>query len=197
MPIPYMDILLDVENLYTMDEILGYLKQKNEFWTMNRFRDRYIDNFDTDIVVDFPAHDQFMGYLLVPVKEGFLYLPYDEDTTGSDSFVLEDAKLVDVTFLANQICEYKTYYGNLIKTLTDARTILETEKLPMKKAGNYVAFVEDDENRDVNVNKKLREITEESYASGFLVTIISTTYANGRYAITYQLKPDPSFHSPM
>lgn len=124
----YMGIQLIPEKLLSKDALLCRLEGTNVNHSgLEEIRDEYSDVFGKDIVWNYPLDDDLhTGFMFIPVKEGFLSLPYNEVRKGTfEEFLLDEAKLFDLESLRCAIDSWNRYSEGLIQALTEAKTIME------------------------------------------------------------------------
>lgn len=124
----YMGIQLTCEKLLSKDALLCRLEGANANYSgLEEIRDEYSDVFGKDVVWNYPLDDDLhTGFMFIPVKEGFLSLPYNEVRKGTfEEFLLEEAKLFDLESLEGAIDSWNQYSEGLLQALTEAKTIME------------------------------------------------------------------------
>lgn len=124
----YMGIQLTSEKLLSKDALLCRLEGANANYSgLEKIRDEYSDVFGKDVVWNYPLDDDLhTGFMFIPVKEGFLSLPYNEVRKGTfEEFLLEEAKLFDLESLEEAIDSWNQYSEGLLQALTEAKTIME------------------------------------------------------------------------
>lgn len=94
----------DIEptNLLTMENALGLLRMAPNYHSISAMRDGFVDQFGKELIVHYPISDGMsLGGYILPVQEGFLWLPYDEVSRSDGELLrLENARL-----LTNDECE--------------------------------------------------------------------------------------------
>lgn len=124
----YMGIQLIPEKLLSKDALLCRLERTNANYSgLEEIQDEYSAVFGKDIVWNYPLDDDLhTGFMFIPVKEGFLSLPYNEVRKGTfEEFLLDEAKLFDLESLEYAIDSWNRYSEGLIQALTEAKTIME------------------------------------------------------------------------
>lgn len=126
----YMGIQLIPEKLLSKEALLCRLKGSNaNYRGLEEIREDYSDIFGKDIVWNYTLDDDLhTGFMFIPVKEGFLSLPYNEVREGTfEEFLVEEAKLFDLESLQDAIDSWTRYSDGLIQALTEAKRIMEGE----------------------------------------------------------------------
>lgn len=132
----YMGIEVAPIKLFSRVRILALLHfQYNHGKTLNLIREQYTNIFGIDIVWRYPIFDIVgEGGVLIPVREGFLWLPYDSDMVQpTENFRTQEAHLLDQKEIGTLLRELNTYTDDLKTTMADA----------LSASGNTVKF--DDE----------------------------------------------------
>lgn len=85
-------------DLKSKHEVLGYLAEHGEnLTTLSECFSCYLEKYDNELFWHYPISDELhAGAYFVPVREGFLSIPYNSiDTESYEVLYLEDAKLLD------------------------------------------------------------------------------------------------------
>lgn len=128
--------------LLTQNELLEQLSE-GEYTDreLSRIRDAYMETLGFDPIWRYPfCHDGGLGAVLIPVREGFLWLPYNIiDIEDNEIYDAENARLLD-----SESCEY---------LLQDMKEYMESLTAVMR----YVA----DELKEIEKIKKMEAQGEE------------------------------------
>lgn len=112
-----------METLFSKKEVLQLLKLKGAFdSTLDFVRERYTDRFGLPLIWKVPISDDMRGRgTIVPVREGFLYLPYRTvyETQGA-RYILKDSELLSQDALAKLMQEVQAYLTDLHTFLLEA-----------------------------------------------------------------------------
>ena len=127
----FAGVILDTDKLLTMQDILDELEDDPTDRQLGHIREKYDSSFGKDIIWRYPISDGYhMGTCIIPVKEGFMSLPYDEAVKEDyEIYIPEDASLFkepeDFDFF---IDDYESYSRALLNILSDARRIWYNKK---------------------------------------------------------------------
>lgn len=126
----YMGTKMNFSKLLGKDEIIHRLQKTGpNYKSLEDIRDEYIDLLGTDPVWNYVLDDDLhTGFMMIPVKEGFFALPYDEVYKDTyEQYVLEDAKLFDYDSISNYIDNWERYTSGLLKAFREAQALLSKE----------------------------------------------------------------------
>lgn len=120
--ITYMGKHIERKRLCSMEYILSLLKNEGPcFTTLVNVRDRYDKAFGNELYWNYPFCDGVHnGAGILPVQEGFLWLPYDEvDTDTYEQYVLNDASLLTAEEATTLVKELRAYTEGVCAALED------------------------------------------------------------------------------
>ena len=88
----YMDRTLNPDELPTKDELLEQLRKAGSCWNaISELREGQFERYANELVWHYPISDSnFYGGYITPVRDGFLFIPYDEVRIRSDEHLLLD-----------------------------------------------------------------------------------------------------------
>lgn len=95
---------LDRVKLMSRDEVLAFLTENGEHEpSLAKIADQYETQLGFDPIWRYPlSDDMHEGAFIVPVKEGFMWLPYDEiDTEYYEILLPDEASMLDA-----ECCDY-------------------------------------------------------------------------------------------
>lgn len=127
----YMGIYLDRTKLPTQQEVLEYLETNGASdRQLAYFRDKHHEAFGKELIWNYPICDgEHFGFYIVPVREGFMNLPYNElDEHEHELLVLENAYLMSAEFLEVFLRDWHSYSNGLVKAMEEMITILKEEE---------------------------------------------------------------------
>ena len=122
----YMGISLDFEKLLSREELINTLQRNgSNYKALSNIRDQYCEAFGVELVWHYRLDDgMHTGFMMVPIKEGFLYLPYDiVNEDEYEVFRLDHAKMFDDQSFDNLIADMKSYAKEICRTMQEARGI--------------------------------------------------------------------------
>ena len=119
--------------LYSKERVLELLTANgSNYQALNIIQDAYIGIFGNELIWTYPICDgDGLGGMIVPVKEGILWLPYNEVLrVEGEVFDLNAAVLLDTESLTFLKEDFLRYQAVLIQVLDDAIKITQylTEK---------------------------------------------------------------------
>ena len=118
----YMGLGINRSNLYSKDEVMNLLDRCGGFdSTLDKVRDTYTDRFGNQLIWKYPFSDSMQGGgTIVPVQEGFLFLPYNCVLEHGDArYQLSGAELLSAEDIRTLQKECKTYMDGLLAALGD------------------------------------------------------------------------------
>lgn len=112
---------LDKSKLMTKKEVLAFLNENGENEpSLALISDRYETDFGINVVWKYPlSDDMHSGAFIVPVREGFLWVPFDEVDNEYYEILLTD----EVSLLDAECCAH--FQDTLRKYTDDLCTVLE------------------------------------------------------------------------
>ena len=113
---------IDMNALWSMEKVLNYLRENSGSYSdLMDIDDQYdLETFGEELPWHYFLSDaRYKGAYVLPVKEGFLYLPYDNCNAeyGHEQFLLEGAHLCDENELRFMAEEANAYASGLVRTL--------------------------------------------------------------------------------
>lgn len=120
--ITYMGQRIERKRLFTKHYILALLEDEGAcFTTLENVRNWYDQQFGNELYWNYPYCDGLHnGAGILPVQEGFLWLPYDEvDSETYEQYLLDDASLLTAAEVQSLLKELKAYSGGLCAALED------------------------------------------------------------------------------
>lgn len=128
----FMGIVISGEKLLSKDEVLTCLEVngRNER-ALTLIRDRNEDMFGADLMCHIPISDGgCLGMFLVPVKEGFLMLPYDTvDRYQGELITIKEARLLDRGDLHFLLKDIETVFEGLTRNIREAIKVEKRRKV--------------------------------------------------------------------
>jgi len=118
----YVDIFksLDLLKCLSKTEVLNFLAENGEYESsIAMLSEQYARQFGIDPIWRYPLSDGWhSGAFIVPVREGFMYLPYDEVDSDYFEIVLpEAATMLDSGCCERFMRELKEYADTLLEVL--------------------------------------------------------------------------------
>lgn len=123
----YMGWPWQPEKLLSKDELLEELKSGGETdRAMASIRHYEEEIADQELMWWYPISlGGYAGAFIVPVKEGFLCVPYDEmDREEGELLLLHDAELLSAGTLETLASSFRSYADSLCAALEEARDIV-------------------------------------------------------------------------
>lgn len=130
-PGQYMGSPLDFSLLIGKEDLLRRLEGGGaNYPALEEIRDEYSERFGRDLVWNYMLDDDLhTGFMLIPVKEGFLSLPYDEVLENTfEQYLLEEARLLDQESLEYSINSWQQYSNGLLQAMEEAKELIEGGK---------------------------------------------------------------------
>ena len=118
----YMGVTVNPLRLFSKDRVLSLLFHSGASCdTLDYIRDRYRRVFGKDLVWRYPILDTVEdGCVLIPVREGFLRLPYDSgDAEPTEYYRTGDAHLLDHEAIGTMLRELNAYTDGLRSALSE------------------------------------------------------------------------------
>ncbi len=125
--IAYMGKQIERKRLFSKHYILHLLEEEGACFTaLENVRNWYDQQFGNELYWNYPFCDGLHnGAGILPVQEGFLWLPYDEvDAETYEQYLLDDASLLTTAEAASLLKELKAYMKGLCAALDDIGTEL-------------------------------------------------------------------------
>lgn len=129
----YMDVDVEPLRLFTKERILALMYYKGAYGpTLDWIRKQYESLFGAELVWRYPIMDDAKeGCVLIPVREGFLRLPYDgqmEDTY--EYYQVKDAELLNRQSLETLHRELTSYAAGLASALSEMAVAVDGVPIP-------------------------------------------------------------------
>lgn len=132
----YMNVEIDPESLPTKDELIARLKEDGG--TDRAFapvREEQYERYGSELVWRYPISEGYAaGGFILPVREGILWVPYDEiEKEEGEILLLDDAELLDAGACEVMADDFRRYADGLCSMLREAAVIcegLEQEEAP-------------------------------------------------------------------
>lgn len=110
----------DKRKLWTMDKVLAYLrKHGSSDRELDEIRDKLARRLKVDPAWRYPVSDGFnAGGVILPVEEGYLFLPYNEmDREDYEIYDLDRAYLLDQDAIGYLLDEFRSYADALCEEM--------------------------------------------------------------------------------
>jgi len=127
----YMGLEIDQNKLSTKQEVLDYLETYGPTdRQLAYFRDQHHEIFEQELIWNYSICDgQHFGFYIVPVREGFLNLPYNAlDEEECEIFVLENAYLMSREDLELFLDQWRSYSDGLMSAMEDMIANMKKEE---------------------------------------------------------------------
>ncbi len=118
----YMGMRINKTNLYGMDELLNILNRYGGVdSTLDKVRNTYTERFGNQLIWKYPFSESMHGGgTIIPVQEGFMFLPYNCVYEGEGArYQLRGAELLSADNIRTLQNECKTYVEGLLSALGD------------------------------------------------------------------------------
>lgn len=120
-----------LDTLKSRNELLDFLYAEgaNES-SLLRFATDYKENQNNGLFWKIPIKDQdHLGAFFILVKEGVLYLPYDDaDKIHGAIISFDDMKLADYSTVVSYLRSFQSFYGSTTDVLNDLRNYLNKKE---------------------------------------------------------------------
>ena len=118
----YMGLAIDRSNLYSKDALIKLLDTCGGLdSTLDKVRDTYTERFGNQLIWKYPFSDSMQdGSTIIPVQEGFLFLPYNcVFEHGGARYQLSGAELLSAEDIRTLQTECRAYMDGLLSALRD------------------------------------------------------------------------------
>lgn len=118
----YMGLAIDRSNLYSKDALIKLLDTCGGLdSTLDKVRDTYTERFGNQLIWKYPFSDSMQdGGTIIPVQEGFLFLPYNcVFEHGGARYQLSGAELLSAEDIRTLQTECRAYMDGLLSALRD------------------------------------------------------------------------------
>lgn len=130
----YMGMRISKTDLYGMDDLLNMLNRCGGVdLTLDKVRDTYTERFGNPLIWKYPFSEKMQGGgAIIPVQEGFLFLPYDTVFQhGGARYQLASAELLTADNIHTLQKECGSYMEGLLAALGDMERAMHT--YPVKR----------------------------------------------------------------
>ena len=127
----YMSMEIDPESLPTKDELIARLKEDGG---MDRafapVREEQYERYGSELVWRYPISEGYAaGGFILPVREGILWVPYDEiEKEEGEILLLDDAELLDAGACEVMADDFRRYADGLCSMLREAAVICKAAR---------------------------------------------------------------------
>lgn len=118
----YMDMEIDPNKLRTMAETLSILENEGaDYHAIEALRTEQMEQYGQELIWRYPLSDSIsLGAFIIPVREGFLWVPYDEvELERGELLLLNNAALLDEEAGKYLAIDWKLYADGLNDALRD------------------------------------------------------------------------------
>ena len=125
----FMGKQIEAALLPTHEEILEALSIDDSEQALDRVQEDRPDGYGCNLNWRYPISDgNYAGAIIIPVREGFLWLPYENMDKGELSYALADIELLDAESVTILEIEAVTYMQGLIDALEDMKHVVSMEE---------------------------------------------------------------------
>lgn len=124
----YMNMELDPSKLPTMQELLDRLREDGGTdRSMAHIREEQMETYQNELVWRYPISEgSAAGGFVLPVREGILWIPYDEiEREDGEILLLQDAHLLSADDCSIMADDFQLYADGLCSMLREAEAICE------------------------------------------------------------------------
>lgn len=124
----YMNMELDPSKLPTMQELLDRLREDGGTdRAMADIRDEQMNTYQNELIWRYPISEgSSAGGFILPVREGILWIPYDEiEREDGEILLLQDAHLLSADDCSIMADDFRLYADSLCSMLREAVDICE------------------------------------------------------------------------
>lgn len=118
----FRGVEVDLSDLPSKGELLEYLSKNGPHdRSISHYREQFDEEYGNELMCRIPdCFDEGMGVVIVPVKEGFLLLPYSHtDNEVYEIYDLELARLLGPEEVARLETQFKEFTNIILGVLTD------------------------------------------------------------------------------
>jgi len=126
----YMGLRINKKKLMKTGEVVDYLRVHGENYSaFSDLRDIYEEAFGKDLVWNYQCcGDFFPGFYLMPVREGFLSIPYNEvEVDEFEQIVADNIELLSAEDLQFRLERYRAYAVEMMSAMEDMIAIAKKE----------------------------------------------------------------------
>ena len=112
------------------DELMEFLRDNGaDDRALSEIRDQQYEKYGNELIWRYPISDgKYLGTFIVPVKEGFISLPYDAvDKHDGELLELADAAMFDADAMQVFIDDWRSFSDDLLSAMTDMLRALRGE----------------------------------------------------------------------
>jgi hypothetical protein len=123
-------IQVNPDKLLSKEELLNFLRENGESdRALAHIRERYNDAFGNDLMWRYPISDgNHLGTFIVPVREGFISLPFDiVDKDDYELLELDDATVFNDEALQYFIDDWTLFSDDLLSAMKDILRVTRGE----------------------------------------------------------------------
>ena len=123
-------IIFDPQDLLSKDELIACLRENGgSDRALADIRNQQYEKYGNELIWRYPISDGVhMGAFIVPVKEGFISLPFDAvDVEEYELLELDDAAMFDESAMRIFIDDWRLFSDDLTNAMTDILRILRGE----------------------------------------------------------------------
>ena len=123
-------IRINPQELMSKDELLEFLRDNGEDdRAFSKIRDSHYEEYDNELIWRYPISDgAHLGTYIVPVKEGFISLPFDAvDKEDYELLELAGATMLDTAEMQTLIDYWRSFSDDLTGAMADMLRILRGE----------------------------------------------------------------------
>jgi len=120
----------DQQDLMSKDELIAYLRENGESdRALASIRNQRYEKYGNELIWRYPISDGIhLGTFIVPVKEGFISLPFNVvDATDYELLELDDAAFFDEDAMQTFINDWRSFSYDLITAMIDMLRALRSE----------------------------------------------------------------------
>lgn len=124
----YMNMELDPSKLPTKQELLDRIRKAGGTdRSLAELREEQMDTYQNELIWRYPISEGMSaGGFVMPVREGILWIPYDEmEREEGEILLLQDACLLSADSCRYMADDYKAYADSLCSMLQEAADICE------------------------------------------------------------------------
>ena len=125
----YMGLEINRNSLYRKDELVAILDKYGALdSTLDKVRNTYTERFGNQLIWKYPFSDTMQGGgAIIPVREGFLFLPYNcVFEYGGARYQLRGAELLHADNIRTLQNECRAYMEGLLAVLSDMERVMRT-----------------------------------------------------------------------
>jgi hypothetical protein len=128
--VEFTGIQIDPDLLMTQRQALDYLAENGEdYQALCGLTNQYFEQFGNELYWHYPICDtDNAGLFILPVREGFLCLPYDTvDAQDHELLELKNASMADAETIQYLLDEWERYAAALSDAMRDMVRILQSK----------------------------------------------------------------------